>query len=251
MEIFDGVAEAKKIEISLRERGSILGKKLVIIQADGKEGESVYVRLKREMGDRLGVVVVVENITGVSEIKKRVEELGNDKNVDGILVQLPILGASDEEVDEVLYSINPDKDVDGLNPKSSFVSAVVMGVEVVMDKLKVSAETAVALVGSEGMVGRRLYERLLELGFVVSGFENGDDLRRVADFGVVISCTGQAGLIAGEMVGEGFVGIDLGFPKGDFSSEAIQKAAKISPVPGGVGPLTVVSLFENLAVTTR
>ena len=82
---------------------------------------------------------------------------------------------------------------------------------------------------------------------MVSGFDMGDDLTGLIDFDVVISCTGSADLIKSYMVKDGFMGIDLGYPKGDISTEAIEKASFITPVPGGVGPLTIVSLFENLA----
>lgn len=96
------------------------------------------------------------------------------------------------------------------------------------------------------MVGRRLYDRLLEIGYVVSGFEDGDDLAGLVDFDTIISSTGVASVIKPEMVKEGFLGIDLGFPKAEISEEAGAKASFLTPVPGGVGPLTVVSLFVNL-----
>ena len=64
--------------------------------------------------------------------------------------------------------------------------------------------------------------------------------------GVVISCTGQAGLITGEMVKNGFMAIDVGYPKPEFTPEALAKARFYTPVPGGVGPVTVVMLFKNL-----
>lgn len=245
--IFDGREEAKKIEESLAISGECKGKTLVILQCDGESTESTYVKLKREMGERLGVNVRIIFPNNIDRVRTEIINANNDKNVNGILVQLPIKGAARDEVDQILSTINPDKDIDGLNPKSEFVPAVVTAVETVLEKINLSRGMTVAVVGSAGQVGSRLYDRLLEIGYVVSGFDMGDDLNRLADFEVVISCTGKESLIKAEMVQNGFRGIDLGYPRGDISAEAIAKASFITPVPGGVGPLTIVSLFENLA----
>jgi methylenetetrahydrofolate dehydrogenase (NADP+)/methenyltetrahydrofolate cyclohydrolase len=245
--IFDGRGEAKKIETSLIEEGMCKDKNLVIIQCDGELRESTYVRLKKEMGERLGVKVMVMHPTNIDNVKNEVIKANEDGSIKGILVQLPIIGASKEETEQILSTIAISKDIDGLNPKSSFVPAVVMAVETVLEKINLSRDKSIAVVGSAGQVGTRLYDRLLEIGFVVSGFDMGDDLNKLVDFDVVIGCTGSSGLIKPEMVKVGFVGIDLGFPTGDISREAIEKASIITPVPGGVGPLTIVSLYENLA----
>ena len=235
------------IEQSLKSIGKLVGKSLMILQCDGETKESGYVRLKREMGERLGVVVRVIFAQGNERVREEIEKANKETEVDGILVQLPIKGANRGETEQILSTIDPRKDIDGLNPKSSFVPAVVMAVEVVLEKINLSRESAVAVVGAEGMVGSRMYSRLVELGYVVSGFDMGDDLMKLKDFDVVISSTGVEGLVKQEMVKEGFVGIDLGYPKGDVSAEAGEKASVITPVPGGVGPLTIVSLYVNLA----
>jgi len=246
--IFDGRTEARLIEETLKNSGKLQGKKLLILQCDGNSSESGYIRLKREMGEKLGVEVTVEFVTRKDEVKERIKA-ANDQKIDGILVQLPIKDADRAETEQILSTIDQEKDIDGLNPKSGFVPAVVLAVEAVMEKINVGRDMAIAIVGSEGMVGKRLYDRLIELGFVVSGFDLGDDLMRLRDFDVIISCTGKEDLIKPEMVREGFAGIDLGYPRAGISAEAAEKAGFITPVPGGAGPLTVVSLFENLAET--
>ena len=245
-EIFQGKEEALKIEKSLKELGSVKGKKLLIIQADGASDESVYVKLKREMGEGLGVKVEVIRTGDKKKVLELIEKANEDIEVDGVLVQLPILGADRVEVEQILSTIRLEKDIDGLNPKSSFVPSVVMAVETVLEKINLGREKSIGLVGSAGMVGRRLYDRLLEIGYVVSGFEEGDNLRDLLDFDVIISSTGVESVIKPEMIKDGFIGIDLGFPKAEISSDAVKKASVITPVPGGVGPLTVVCLFENL-----
>lgn len=248
MKIFlEGKKEAEKTALFLEESEKLLGKSLIILQCDGHAEESTYVRLKREMGERLGVMITVLFAKNTGELRDMVVDANNDETIDGILVQLPINGATKEDVEEILCSINPMKDIDGLNPKSRFIPAVVRAVERVTEIFNMDQEQTVAVVGSLGMVGKRIMERLLKMGYEVTGFDKGDTLTELSKFDVVISATGAGGLIKEEMVKEGFVGIDLGYPTGDFSKEAFDKANMITPVPGGVGPLTVVSLYENLA----
>ncbi|TRZ53120.1 bifunctional 5,10-methylenetetrahydrofolate dehydrogenase/5,10-methenyltetrahydrofolate cyclohydrolase, partial [bacterium] len=156
-------------------------------------------------------------------------------------------GATKEETEQILCAINPEKDVDGLNPNSRFIPAAVRAVERVMDIFNVDQEQTIAVVGALGWVGKRLVERLKKLEFSVTGFDKGDNLMQLKKFDVVIGSTGFVGLIEGEMVEKGFVGIDMGYPKGDFAPAAIDKALLITPVPGGVGPLTIVAMYESLA----
>ena len=83
-------------------------------------------------------------------------------------------------------------------------------------------------------------------GYSCLGFDLGDDLAGLLVCETIVSATGVANLIRPEMVREGIVAIDLGYPKGEFSPDVSQKADFFTPVPGGVGPLTVICLFENL-----
>lgn len=247
MIILDGKREAEKMAMFLEESERLLGKSLLIVQCDGHSEESTYVRLKREMGERLGVLVTVLFAKNKEEAREMIKDANGDETVDGILVQLPIVGATKEETEQILCSINTMKDIDGLNPKSSFVPAVVRAVERVFDIFKITKADTVAVVGSLGQVGKRLTKRFEELGYSFFGLDKGDDLEKLKEATVIVSSTGVTGLIEGGMVRDGFVGVDLGYPKGEFSASALAKADMITPVPNGVGPLTVVSLFENLA----
>lgn len=231
----------------LEESERVLGKSLIIFQCDGRTDESMYVKLKREMGERLGVLVGVIFAKDVEDLKVMIEAANRDETVDGIMVQLPVMGANKEELEKILGMIHVEKDVDGLNPKSRFVPAVVRAVERVVEIFKISEDDEIALVGAKGSVGVRLAARLRDLSLHVTGFDIGDDMNRLKDFDVIIGSTGASNLITAEMVADKFVGIDLGYPKPDFSDEAIAKASLITPVPGGVGPMTIVALYENLA----
>lgn len=246
--IFDGKKQAEREAEFLEESERVLGKSLVIFQCDGRTYDSAYVRLKREMGERLGVVVSVDFRSKITDLREGIMEVNGDETVDGILVQLPVLGATKEEVEQIMSTINPEKDVDGLNPKSRFIPAVVRVVERLIEIFKIKEDDRIAVVGDKGAVGVRLMERLKVLGLSPKGFDQGDNLKNLEDFEVVISATGVSGLIASEMVAEGFTGIDLGYPKGDFSPEAVAKASLITPVPGGVGPMTILALYENLGI---
>ncbi|HOX95809.1 MAG TPA: tetrahydrofolate dehydrogenase/cyclohydrolase catalytic domain-containing protein [Candidatus Woesebacteria bacterium] len=245
--VLNGKKEAEKIALFLEESERLLGKSLLIIQCDGHAEESTYVRLKREMGERLGVLVSVVFGQNKEEVETLIKGANDDETVDGILVQLPIIGAEKEETEHILSTINPEKDIDGLNPKSRFIPAAVRAVERVMDIFKISKVDTIAVVGSKGSVGKRLMERFEKLGFVSKGFDKGDNLKEIKEYTVVVGTTGSEGLIKEEMVREGFVGIDLGYPKGDLAPESVAKADMVTPVPGGVGPLTIVCLYENLA----
>lgn len=244
--VFDGNKEAEREAVFLEESERVLGKSLVIFQCDGRTDDSAYVRLKREMGERLGAMVSVVYARDKEELKEMLAAANKDETMDGILVQLPVLGADKAELEQILSSINPDKDVDGLNPKSRFIPAVVRAVEKLIEIFKITEDDDIAVVGEKGMVGERLMERLKALGLTAQGFDKGDDLAKLKDYDVVISATGAEGLITGGMVNDGFTGIDLGYPKADFAEEAAAKASLITPVPGGVGPMTVVALYENL-----
>lgn len=250
---FDGVKEAERAAAFLEESERVLGKSLVIFQCDGRTDESAYVRLKHEMGERLGAIVSVIFAKDKDELAEMVVAANEDETVDGILVQLPIIDNSSqfsvlskEETEQILSTINPEKDIDGLNPKSGFVPAVVRAVERIVEIFKITEDDEIAVVGAKGSVGSRLMLRLRSLGLPAKGFDKGDDLESLKDFDVIISATGVTGVISENMVGEGFTGIDLGYPKGDFSPAAVAKASLITPVPGGIGPMTIVALYENL-----
>lgn len=253
--IFDGKKFADDLEKDLIKSGKLAGKSLLILQCDGSDKESRYVSLKREAGERMGVNVKTQELENSRQLKEKLK-LEEISDFGGVLVQLPIAGASREETEEILNLIPTEKDVDGLNPSSKFVPAAVLAVEKIMEEaMKAGAfefdiYLRVGVVGAKGMVGKRLVKRLRDQGYVVAEFDIGDDLSGLADCDVVVGATGQAGLIKPEMLGEGVVAIDLGYPKGDFDPEVEKKAKFFTPVPGGAGPVTVVSLFENLAKTS-
>lgn len=262
--VFNGKEFAEKIEEGLR--GST--GKLVIMVTDGNESGRVYGKMKKELGERIGVEVQIVQIANDKlqiNLKSQIEKLANDPEVKGIMVQLPIVGLGKEETQKVLDLIPVEKDVDGLTSENLnhiktgeqlYLPATVKAVGKVMDEaIRVVSldidKMRVAVVGSAGMVGKPLVDQLKRFGFEVGEFDESilkqvQDDTNLKEYDVVISAVGKEGLIKPEMLKDGVVAIDVGFPKGDFSPEVEKKAAFFTPVPGGVGPVTVVSLFENL-----
>jgi len=244
--IFNGEGLVEGIKEDLLKSGKLTGKKLVIFQTGSKE--STYVKLKREMGEALSVNVEVRVINDFWVLKKELVEVGSDGKVDGVMVQLPLAGATDRERDEILRLIPVEKDVDGLNSNGDvYLSAAVVAVEKILDGHELSS-LKIAIVGSKGMIGKQLLSRFRgDLGLMVKGFDVDDGLGSLKAFDVVISATGRPGLITMDMVKDGVIAIDLGYPKPDFDEKVKKKARLFTPVPGGVGPVTVVSLFESLS----
>lgn len=148
--VFDGKKEAEKLRKALLFGGKLSGKSLLIIQADGGSTETTYVRLKREMGESLGVVVRVEFVKTKEDLRERLEKKIVE---DGVLVQLPIIGADRKETQAILDLIPEGKDVDGLTTFSRFLPAVVKAVDHILiyawAMLNLRFSTA-AVVGAEG-----------------------------------------------------------------------------------------------------
>ncbi|HJZ06007.1 hypothetical protein A2634_01140 [Candidatus Amesbacteria bacterium RIFCSPHIGHO2_01_FULL_48_32] len=246
--IFDGKKFAGEIEKILRDEVIKLGKrlKLVTIVDPANPASVTYTNLKAAMAARLGVDFEIQKSNNKSQIKSKIQKLNVDSDVDGIMVQMPFPNAK-----FLIDLIDPRKDIDGLREDSPYKPAVVRAIcEILISNFEFlnksqapKSKTQICVVGSKGFVGSRL---MRELPGAV-GMDKGDfDPSVLLRASVIVSATGQAGLIKPDMVKEGVVAIDVGYPKGDFDPEVVKKTAFFTPVPGGVGPVTVVMLFKNL-----
>ena len=248
--IFDGRGFANKIAERLRDEVIKLDRKpkLVAIVDPTNVAGVKYYQLKAKMAQKLGVEFTIYTSPQPSpklgegdpaKLEGEVLRLNVDPTINGIVIQLPFPNSR-----ELIDLIDPRKDVDGLREDSPFQPAVVRAVtEILGDSFKESPFKAERrlLVGSRGFVGSRLVRELN-----CQGLDIGDDLNKLKDADVIISCTGQPGLIKPDMVKNGFVAIDVGYPEAEFTPAALAKASFYTPVPGGVGPVTVVMLFANL-----
>lgn len=223
--IFDGKAFAEEIISKLPKKPA----KLAIFLDENNVSGAKYVERKVKLAQRLGVEIVMNKIDG---------------DETGIMVQLPHPNAK-----ELIAQIPPEKDVDGLREDSPFLPAAVRAVVSITSSipplnLRGGGKGELLIIGSYGFIGRKLI-KVLGARYSVSGMDKDDfDPEKIKTFDIVISATGQEGLI--KDIKQGAVCIDLGFPKGDFVPELSQKASFFTPVPGGVGPVTVACLFANL-----
>jgi len=227
--VFDGRKFAAEIEAELPR----IRTKLMVVLDTGNLAGKKYVERKRQVAERLGVTMEVVD-------RPQIENWNVDPAVGGIMIQLPF-----SNTHQLIELIDPKKDVDGMREDSLFMPATVRAVKHILNhELGIMSYEKLTVVGSRGVVGKGLMKWLPG----ASGMDAEDfDPAALATSDVVISATGQAGLIKPEMVRDGAAAIDVGYPKGDFDPAVALKARFFTPVPGGVGPVTVVMLFANLA----
>lgn len=255
--MFDGRAFAREIEERVRldvERMRVKPK-VASILVGGDPASVTYSRLKQAAAERVGIqfeIVKLEKSSNqASIIKQKIEELGERKDVDGLMVQLPVPGLQGVTLKEVLSMIPLSKDVDGLRwEESNITPATVRAILLILEKMVLDyklriGDAKIVVVGARGSVGRPLVNRLKKRSEEVVELDLGDNLGRVKEGKVVVSCTGQPGLITGEMVTAGVMAIDVGSPSGDMTLGVYEKASVYVPSPGGVGPVTIASLLAN------
>jgi len=261
---------ADKIQKELKKLGA--KPKLVIIQVGNDERSSVYVRQKKIFGEKLGFEVEylqLEEKIKEDDLISKIESFNNDKNVNGIIVQLPLPKKIDTI--KVVETINKDKDVDGLNSQNlrlilegkdgGFVPATTKGIMSLLDFYQIPIEgKKVVIVGRSLLVGRPTALMFLNRNATITVCHTKTKKLKeeTINADIIISATGVPGLIDKKMVKKGQVVIDVGITKvddkllGDVDFEPVSKIVKaITPVPGGVGPMTVVSLFENLLIAYK
>lgn len=265
--IIDGKAVAAKRLRALAER--VAGRKigLGIVVATENPATRNYVAQKQRQAETVGYSVTIRDLESDSSLEQIVsacEELNADDSVDGYIVQLPLPEGVD--VDKALVAVAPGKDADGLAPANlkrlyagepAVVPATPKGILNLLAAYKIPvAGQKITVVGQGRLAGRPLSALLEQRGARVTRCDKlTKDLpagTRTAD--VLIVAAGHPGLITADMVKEGVAVIDVGISQvdgatvGDVDFAAVsKKAAAITPVPGGVGPMTVVSLLENVA----
>jgi len=269
--------ELKERIASLRSNGVVPGLAVVLVGED--PASQVYVRMKGKKCEELGmhsVTMVLPADTSEADLLKKVDELNNDPKIHGFLVQLPLPKHIDE--DKVIDAIDPEKDVDGFHPHNVgkmligdplFLPATPAGVQQML--LRSGIETSgkhVVIVGRSNIVGKPMAAMLVQKGkgadatvtVVHSRTKDLAEHTKLAD--ILIVAIGKAKFITKDMVKDGAVVIDVGTNRiddpasekgsrlvGDVDFDQVKdKASAITPVPGGVGPMTICMLMAN-AVT--
>jgi len=262
--IFDGKEFARRKEKLLRGKVNKLLKlgikpKLVSILVGDDPASLLYLNLKKKRAEAVGAEVEVLKLprdVAMNRFIATIKKANNDQNVHGIMVQLPLPRNLRHETKDLINAIVPEKDVDGLRDDSPFVPAAVRAILSIIDEaqkiLNLDLNLNYCVVGSKGMVGRRLYKELRRMKHVVVGVDLNTKyiIRDTKYADVLVSATGVPGLIKADMVKNGAIVIDVGSPKGDVQfNQVAKKASFITPVPGGIGPVTIACLLENLVET--
>jgi len=256
----DLVPDIKTRQARIVSKLGVSGKvpKLVIIQAKDDPVIDTYVRMKRNYGKDIGAEVEVLKIKQ-PEIATKLQNLNSDPSVDGIIVQLPLPDM--DEADELLNMISPNKDVDGLAEASDFVPATPTAILNLLNGYNIDLkDKKLVLVGRGKLVGTPLRKMLeangVDVTVVHSQTKNPEQLYQQAD--VIITATGRPGLIKSSDIKPGTVVVDAGTAGeggktvGDLTKDIVSREdIKVSPTPGGVGPLTVCALFEHVLLAAN
>lgn len=271
----DGVIDVKKIvenkKIELKEKVKKLKKegvvpKLAVILANDLAASKIYVSKKREMCAELGVDEVeymLDENTTTDEVIKIIDRLNNDDSVNGILVQLPVFKHLNER--KILERIDPSKDVDGFHPmnlgslvmgNNKIIACTPKGIMMILEETGVDLKGKTAVViGRSVIVGKPISQLLLNANAtVITCHSKTVDLKKYTKMAdVLVVAAGVPHLVTKDMVKKDSIVIDVGINRidgkivGDVDTENVKKVAKyITPVPGGVGITTVVSLIGNL-----
>lgn len=275
-DIFDGREAVSHIEQQLRpriervtqQRGFAPGLLSVLVGDDLSSHQ--FINIKEKKATSLGIRFERKHYPANFDPRKVVNfirESGERNEIDGILIQLPLPTQFDRSL--VLKAIHPYKDVDGLHPKNLglllegkafFVPPAVLSVHEVLISHHVDLTgKEVVLVGSGLLVGKPLALYFSNEGATVTmcNVHTQDLANHTRRADIIVSSTGEAEIISADMVKEGAVLIDFGgkqvdgLLKGEFGQDVYEKAALVTPVPGGIGPLTVAKLLENTVLSAE
>jgi methylenetetrahydrofolate dehydrogenase (NADP+) / methenyltetrahydrofolate cyclohydrolase len=265
-QIAQTLLEDIRLKIEARKSQNKRAPCLAVILIGDDPASSIYVRNKRLACDKVGIVSIAHDLptsTTQSELSALIQALNNNHEVDGILVQSPLPSHIDEHT--VLALIDPSKDVDGFHPynigrlavrEPLLRSCTPYGVIKMLQASNISIKGLDAVVvGVSNHVGRPMGLELLLAGCTVTSCHRHtkDLARHVGNADLVVAAAGKAGLIKGEWIKPGAIVVDIGInrlPDGKLAGDVDFEVAKtragyITPVPGGVGPMTVATLMEN------
>lgn len=276
-EIIDGKNLAKEIRESLKVEANKLKEKgiiphLSVIMVGDNDASKVYVRNKSRACEEIGIEFkeyLLPNDTKQEELISLIEKLNKDKNVNGILLQSPI--PKPLNIQEAFNTIDPKKDVDGFNPynvgnlcigQDGFIPCTPYGIMKMFEKYNIEIDgKKVAIIGRSNIVGKPMAQCMLSKNATVTicHSRTRELKKELKDADIIISAAGKRNMVTEDMVKEGAVIIDVGMNRndegklcGDVDFEKLkEKASYITPVPGGVGPMTIAMLMSNVIKATK
>lgn len=276
-QIIDGKELAKNIRLKLKDevtelKNADIKPKLAVIMVGDDKASKVYVRNKSKACEEVGIKYeeyILPASTKMEELLELIEKLNNDVTIHGILVQSPLPEGLDANV--AFRTISPKKDVDGFNPinvgklslnQDCFVSCTPFGIIKILEAYNIPIEGAHAvIIGRSNIVGKPLAKCLLNKNATVtvchSKTKNLKEITKQAD--ILIAAIGKPKFVTEDMVKEGAAVIDVGINRmddgkllGDTDFENIkEKVSYITPVPGGVGPMTIAMLMHNVVKAAK
>lgn len=270
-QIIDGKKISQEIKDEIKEQVAQLKAEgsevcLAVIQVGNNPASTVYVGNKKKACAYTGITSLAYELpeeTTEEELLQKIEELNQDKKVNGILVQLPLPKHMDE--DKIIEAISPAKDVDGFHPvnvgalsigKDGFISCTPYGIIQLLKRIgtEIDGKNCV-IIGRSNIVGKPMAQLLLrENGTVTIVHSHTKNLKEItAQADIVVAAIGKANYITADYIKEGAVVIDVGINRnengklcGDVDfAQVSEKASAITPVPGGVGPMTIAMLMQN------
>ena len=267
----DGRALAARIREGLKAEIAGFGDvRLATVLVGDDPASQIYIRLKHKAAEEVGIQALDKRLpqeTPEEEVLGLVEELNDDDSVDGVLVQTPLPPQIDEP--RVMRTLDPMKDVDGLHPfnagqlffgQQTLVAATPVGVMRLLAEYKIPVTGARAVVvGRSLIVGRPLSMLLLHANATVTicHSRTKDLARHTLDADILVAAVGSLGLITADMVKTGAAVIDVGMNRtedglfGDVDPGVADAAGFLTPVPGGVGPMTIACMLENALKAAR
>ena len=275
--IIDGKELAKKIRTNLKIECEELNKKgikskLAVIMVGDDPASKVYVRNKSKACEDVGVKYeeyILSSDISQKELIELIKKLNQDKTVNGILLQSPI--PSNLDINEAFRTIAPEKDVDGFNPvnvgklvlnQDTFVSCTPYGIMKMFEEYNIDLTGKnVVILGRSNIVGKPLIHCCLNKNATVTTCHSKtQDIKSISSKAdILISAIGKADFVTADMIKEKAVVIDVGINRldngkitGDVDFEKVEKKASyITPVPGGVGPMTIAMLMNNVIKATK
>lgn len=271
MELLDGKALASKIEIQIQKEVQDLNKNfiyptLAVILVGDDPASASYVNMKSKACQRVGINTLTFSMpreTQEDRLLEKIQRLNQDEKIDAILVQLPLPKHIDTS--KVLEAISPSKDVDGFHALNvgratlgfdGFIPATPLGVMHLLNEYKIDLRGKdCVVVGASNIVGKPLATLLLNAGATVSichiDTKDVSQYTKMAD--IIFVGVGKPNLITKDMVKDGAIVVDIGINRledgrivGDVDFENVAPKCKfITPVPGGVGPMTIATLLQN------
>jgi methylenetetrahydrofolate dehydrogenase (NADP+) / methenyltetrahydrofolate cyclohydrolase len=268
--LMDGRALAAKVRAAVKEEVAELGELgLATVLVGDDPASHLYINRKHEAAEEVGIRTIDHRLpaeTSQEEVLELLRELNADDEVDAILPQLPMPGIDEARI---IRAVDPVKDVDGFHPlnagqlylgRPTLVPATPSGILALLDEYSIPLDGARAVVvGRSDIVGKPVAHLLLQRNATVTiCHSHTDDLaRQTLDADVLVVATGIPGLVDPDMVKQGAAVVDVGQNRteaglvGDVDPGVAERAAFLTPVPGGVGPMTIASLLRNTVRAAR